>query len=979
LKLYFADFDFDLEQLELRRAGQHIKAEPVVLRLLAVLLRNAGRLVSKQELIAQVWDGRAVAENVITVAMVRLRKTLGHKSGELEFIENVQRRGYRFVVPVALQQAQRPRAAEDAPIAPFVGRERLLRALRDALAEATRGQGNACVLFGEPGIGKTRAIEVLSHELVASGECIAWGHCRESGDTPPLWPFAQIMRQLLAALGEQPGAELRAWTLRTPELLSLLPELVNSDAGGARPAAASGELTRGSELVRHSVFDAVMQFFSRAATVRPCVVVLDDLQRADAASLELLQFWIDQLPHMRILLLGTLNRLDLEHEAQRVQLAYVHGHRNTRRLELERLTEADVARYVSALIDDPDGTLAHAVFRKSEGNPFFMSELARQLSDREHGTPSELSLPACALDLIRGRLVLLDDEARGALSSAAVIGRRFELPVLQALLNDQAQHADAGALMTTLDRALAHKVILDTPDSRTTFRFGHELQRVALYDSLPPARRRQLHGRLAGVLEERRDGGAAVAFADLAFHFHAALPDCDLSKAVHYCARAAIESSKLFAYADSMRYLRNARQALELQDNPNPDRRLTLLMRQALCARACGDPDFEPLTRELIRLATQRRAGAHLAWGAFLLDLNPGFPPLGGAREAAEAALALAPADDHATRAALLARLAASAPLAYDARASLEQVTRAVELAKSAGVPVALLAARSWQLYLCGGERDQTMANQALAALEHVCAQHPLRLTVPPVLIELHRAIRALQAGELASLDASLERCAALCHKLGHRELLWHIARSQAVQRVNIGDETGGIRALQALHARALRDAVPGTLLFRAYDQCLISPAVANLSTSELRSALAPDPGDGPNIWSMKLRTLAQAGLHDEARSRLRQVAPEQLRLLPRDRDYLGTLGSLVHAVIELAELAYLAPLHALLGEYPGAFCAHFSFLCEGSVVQLQGVLARSLGRHADATRQLAQGAALAERSGLVRGTRAGHALPARR
>src|SRR5689334_23200245 len=103
--LAFDEFELDPDRLELRRDGLPVKAEPAVLRLLACLVRNAGRLVTKQDLVEQVWDGRSVAENAITVAMVRLRKVLGHKSGERELIVNLHGRGYRFTRPVTARES----------------------------------------------------------------------------------------------------------------------------------------------------------------------------------------------------------------------------------------------------------------------------------------------------------------------------------------------------------------------------------------------------------------------------------------------------------------------------------------------------------------------------------------------------------------------------------------------------------------------------------------------------------------------------------------------------------------------------------------------------------------------------------------------------------------------------------------------------------------------------------------------------------
>ncbi|HKU42086.1 MAG TPA: AAA family ATPase, partial [Polyangiales bacterium] len=343
MKLYFDEFEFDLESHELRRAAEPLKVDPLVLRLLAVLLRNAGELVSKQQLITQVWEGRAVSENVITVAMVRLRKTLGHRPGEREFVNNVHGRGYRFVCPVAQQPREREaswgvRTVARASRPPFVGRERLLRTLHDAFTEAAAGRGSACVLTGEPGIGKTRAIEVFGGQVSARGGSVIWGHCRESGDTPSLWPFAQILREVLTWQGSSdPRSELRSWITRVPELGILLPELAREL--DAPPASALKFMQGWSALSKHQVFDAITSMLERAAEDKAgCVVVLDDLQRADTASLELLQFWIDRLPRTHILLLGSLNRVDLAPAAARTHFAYVYGHRNTTRLTLQRLS-----------------------------------------------------------------------------------------------------------------------------------------------------------------------------------------------------------------------------------------------------------------------------------------------------------------------------------------------------------------------------------------------------------------------------------------------------------------------------------------------------------------------------------------------------------------------------------------------------------------------------------------------------------------
>ena len=185
----FDEFELDPDRLELRRTGSPLKADAIALRLLVVLVRQAGQLVTKDELITLVWDDRSVSDNVLTVTMTRLRKTLGHKTGEREFIKNVHGRGYRFVRAVSERDARLPPVlASGAPGPagpPFVGRETVMNGLREAWRHARDGRGSVCMLVGEPGIGKTRAVEELAGEATAAGLPVAWGYCHPSGDMAP--------------------------------------------------------------------------------------------------------------------------------------------------------------------------------------------------------------------------------------------------------------------------------------------------------------------------------------------------------------------------------------------------------------------------------------------------------------------------------------------------------------------------------------------------------------------------------------------------------------------------------------------------------------------------------------------------------------------------------------------------------------------------------------------------------------------------
>jgi hypothetical protein len=113
------------------------------------------------------------------------------------------------------------------------------------------------------------------------------------------------------------------------------------------------------------------------------------------------------------------------------------------------------------------------------------------------------------------------------------------------------------------------------------------------------------------------------------------------------------------------------------------------------------------------------------------------------------------------------------------------------------------------------------------------------------------------------------------------------------------------------------------------------------------------------------VRTLAAAGLHDEAGALLRRVPPERLAALPYDRDYLGTLGCLSRAAVALGALDYAAALHDLLAPHAAYFSAHVAFLCEGSVPQLRAELAWTLGLRDEARTLLKAGIARSANAGL--------------
>ena len=957
----FDDYELDATRLELRRAGEPVRADRMVLRLLATLVQRAGRLVTKSELIAEVWDGRAVSENVISVAMARLRKTLGHKRTERKLVVTVQGSGYRFVAPVTPLGRTGSKAAATALAThggspPLVGREPILRRLRGALDAARGGRGGVCLLTGEPGIGKTAATEQLAREAEALGTTVLWAYCQEVGETPPLWPFTQLVRGLLGrpALQANVAPELLA------ELRCLLPEL-------------AGEPQQAPPSAKHRLFEAVLSVLEQVAPPAGCLLIVDDLHRADGASLELLRYWMERIGHAHVLLVGTLRTVRSVHSLAEIDLRYVMGHRNCTRLSLTRLEPEAVREYVSGLLPDRDGSLGHAVWEKSEGNPFFMVELARQLADAPCVDVRSLAVSEQALELLRPRIVQLDAEARGVLSTAAVIGRRFELRLLQRVTGH-----DLATLTGLLDAAVDSEALIAAAAASTAFAFGHELIRQILYRELTPQARRRLHLKVGETLVQLSQEGEVVPSATLAYHYHAALPDSDAMLTVQHCQRAAYDATQMFAYGDSIPYLRHALEALSLAEQTSPRTRLVLLIQQAVAARVAAVPGFELAVDEAARVARAMGSGSCLISVALLLHLQPGFPMPPHARALLEEGIALLPPDETVHRGAALARLATCGPIAFDAarsRAQLEQALALVQLGDTArgehhstfpGYD-ALLSAYNVQSaahYRLGGPSEGDGALKTAAAIEQLCRSNPRVLRVAPTFLDLHAAIVAHQRGELDAASAAIARVRQRAEELGARELTWYAERYQVLARLQTADGSTLSAELRALHARARGESIIGSALMCVFDEVVLLGDA--LAPADARGVLAHSPDDPPSTWSIKAQTLAAAGLHEEARNMLASVSADALAALPRDRDYVGTLAALARAATAIDAREHMEALDALLAPLGESLALHVSFLCLGPVPLIRGELARALGRPDEAARHFELAARTAARLGLA-------------
>ncbi|MEU1117986.1 MULTISPECIES: AAA family ATPase [unclassified Streptomyces] len=360
----------------------------------------------------------------------------------------------------------------------FVGRDAELAALGAALSRADTGEPSALIIGGEAGVGKTRLLEEFLDRAAADGAVVGRGGCVETGaDALPYHPLSTALRSLRRRIGPELDAAVAG---QEGELARLLPELGDMDHGRTE---ADG---------RARLFELTARLLERIAADRTLILALEDLHWADRSTRELLSYLLRALTDSRLLIVVTYRADDLHRRHPlRPALAEYERLRTVTRLELPRFDRSEVRRQLTALHGEaPPEQLVDRVFARSEGNAFFVEELARSIAE---GSPGGIS--DSLLDLLLVRVEALPDEVQRVVRIAAGGGSEVEFRLLAAV-------TDLGEdeLIETLRGAVGASV-LEPADEGESFRFRHALMREAVAGDLLPGERSRLSRRYAETLE----------------------------------------------------------------------------------------------------------------------------------------------------------------------------------------------------------------------------------------------------------------------------------------------------------------------------------------------------------------------------------------------------------------------------------------------------------------------------------------------
>ena len=469
----------------------------------------------------------------------------------------------------------------------FAGRNREYAILAERLRETIDGTSAGVVAVeGEAGVGKTRLAEEFLGYARSVGVRVLSGRCYERELGPPLEPVTEALDPVVDV----------------DEVISGASERHAEEAGYVWTAKAY-DVTR----IYHTLTKGLVQE-SRNDDHEALILFVDDVQWADPATLDFLSYLAKRISGERVLLVFSYRR-----EQVSVLSGWLEGlaeRRVATTLSLDRLSPGDLTEILTRMSSRRFGELpllADFLHRESEGNPFYAVEYLRwliesgavridshrRISAMESEALEESTLPTGVRALIRARFGGWNEEARGILELAAVIGRSFDLNLLS-----RATARGGAEVLGILEPLMSSGLIVRTEAAKTYY-FSHDKLRQTLYEDIGEASRSALHLRVAGALE--RDGGEP---AELAHHY---LQAEAWRPALENLVLSAHKAEENYAWQTTLRSYARALEVVEKLPDSDKERFELLVARECLLEHMDHREERARTAEEMLELA--RRLG----------------------------------------------------------------------------------------------------------------------------------------------------------------------------------------------------------------------------------------------------------------------------------------------------------------------------------------------------------------------------------
>ena len=541
-QLIFGPFRFDETNECVWRGSQAIPLRPKAFAVLKYLISHKGILVTKQQLLNDVWPKTYVSEAVLKDCIRQLRHALNDDAKTPQFIETSHRRGYRFIALLTETTPSPDPTATAPPVIQYtespsklLGRDAALAQLRQCLETAFSGNSQTVFVTGEAGIGKTTLVEAFLEQL-GPGICILRGQCLEQyGSSEAYLPILDALSRL-----EDDSQIIEALRNCAPTWISER-EGVQDKISGVTRERMLRELAEALELI---------------TTTTPVVLFLEDLHWSDYSTLDLVSYLARRRRRANLLVIGTYRPVEVivsEHPLRGVKQE-LQMHKLCHELPLEYLTLESVCEFLEITFPKHQlpAAFAEIIHKRTEGNPLFIVNLVEFLvqekiiTEQDDGwklavdlSEVELGVPENIREMVDKHIECLETFEQRILEGASIVGMDCSAVAISAGLAEEVVRVEE------ICDGLARKhhflwpaYLAELPDGTITprYRFIHALYVDVLYKRVAATRRRLIHGRIGECGESiYRDRVGEIA-AELAVHFEQSQ---DFVRAVKYLLMAA--------------------------------------------------------------------------------------------------------------------------------------------------------------------------------------------------------------------------------------------------------------------------------------------------------------------------------------------------------------------------------------------------------------------------------------------------------
>ena len=748
----------------------------------------------------------------------------------------------------------------------------------------------------------------FADETRDSGRAVRWGACRETEGAPAYWPWTQVLRAIPApATGHDPVLR----PLLHPEEASVQPD-------------------------RFLLFDAVTNALAECARVDGLVLVLDDLHRADEASLALLRFVTACLHTAPLLLIGTyrdtelstdgpLHRLVVDFAGGDIfELVELHG------LDTDE-TAALAAREGAAL----SSAEVVALHERTGGNPFFVTELIRLAAHGGAGVPGTVQAA------LRARLGVLPDETRQLLLVAAVAGRDLD-PQLLAAASGRREH-DIHAMLA---EAVAGRIVEPHPRRPGQYRFCHALVQETLYSGLDATQCRRLHGQIAAGLD-RLVGSDPGSAADVAHHATHAITDAPSRERARVLAlRAGSFAEGRLADEDAVVWYTEALALGPAED----DGRIELLLGTGRCAGRCGDAQVARRAFEQAWTAAREQecpgglVAAALGLGEVVV--SAGTVDDGLIRMLERTLVVLGEADPRGS-ARLTARLAMELYWSPALARSRDLAAEAVSVARELNDRPTLASALAARQFVLRGPDDlaarialgEELATLAVQLDDDELELHARRMLIPDRLQD-----------DLAAADAELGALGALAERSRRPIARWYHTHFRATRAIMSGNTDQAWRLITESEALGHRIGAQPATLYAVGQRFLLLRDTGRVGDAEAETRREAARWPLLVIFRCMLTLLlADLGRVDETNALLDELTADGCAALPRDSLWLAGVANLAEAAAVMDSGEHAAALTPVLLPYAGHVVMQGVVGWYGAVDRYLALLAATIGNWSEA------------------------------